>query len=444
VNYWVGAGDSTAGGYTHLFNGSAGAWTPRPAAADVSSFYQAYGVVCPSGWTCTDVGNATSTGSQSLDNGTWTIEDSGGGDIWGTADQFYFDWQTFAGDGSVSAQVTTQTNIDPWAKAGVMLRGSTDPGAPFYAALVTPGNGFFIEYRTAQNAWFSKSTGVSGMVPRYLKISRGGSTFSAYSSSDGSAWTLIPGSTITLNLPATLLAGLAVTAHSSGVLSAATVDNVVLSPTQAVATATSTPAVATPTPTPTVATRRVRRRPGLCPSTWSCVDIGNPIRAGNQSLAGGVWTMQGSGDIWGSTDQFHFDWRKLRGNGSVSARVLSQTKTNAWAKAGVMLRAGTEPGAPFYAALVTPGNGFFVEYRAAPNAWFTQSTAVRGTVPRYLKITRDGGSFSAYGSSNGSTWRLIPGSTTTLKLPATLLGGLAVTSHVGTVLGTVKIDHVVL
>jgi hypothetical protein len=42
------------------------------------------------------------------------------------------------GDATISAKVTSQQNTDPWAKAGVMLRASTDPGArsvPFSGAL---------------------------------------------------------------------------------------------------------------------------------------------------------------------------------------------------------------------------------------------------------------------------------------------------------------------
>jgi hypothetical protein len=48
VNYWVGAGTDTSGGYTHLFSGSAGAWTPRPAAAALAAFYAANGSAAPS------------------------------------------------------------------------------------------------------------------------------------------------------------------------------------------------------------------------------------------------------------------------------------------------------------------------------------------------------------------------------------------------------------
>lgn len=40
INYWVGAGTASSGGYTHIFAGSHGAWTLRPAAVDLAAFYQ--------------------------------------------------------------------------------------------------------------------------------------------------------------------------------------------------------------------------------------------------------------------------------------------------------------------------------------------------------------------------------------------------------------------
>src|SRR5207302_1722919 len=64
---------------------------------------------CPNGWSCADIGNPTVAGGQTVNAGTWTISASGA-DIFGAADQFHFEWQTIAGDGSVSAQVTAQTN----------------------------------------------------------------------------------------------------------------------------------------------------------------------------------------------------------------------------------------------------------------------------------------------------------------------------------------------
>ena len=39
VNYWVGAGTDSSGGFTHVFNGSHGSWTTRPAATVLSAFF---------------------------------------------------------------------------------------------------------------------------------------------------------------------------------------------------------------------------------------------------------------------------------------------------------------------------------------------------------------------------------------------------------------------
>jgi len=86
---------------------------------------------CPIGWRCADIGHPSPSDGQSLVNDTWTVA-GGGGDIWGTSDQFHYVWQTVAGNGTASAHVTSQTVTGSSAKAGVMFRASTDPGAPFY------------------------------------------------------------------------------------------------------------------------------------------------------------------------------------------------------------------------------------------------------------------------------------------------------------------------
>jgi hypothetical protein len=41
VNYWVGAGSNTAGGYTYILVKNDGSWSMRPAAFDLSAFYEA-------------------------------------------------------------------------------------------------------------------------------------------------------------------------------------------------------------------------------------------------------------------------------------------------------------------------------------------------------------------------------------------------------------------
>ncbi len=376
---------------------------------------------CVTGWSCADIGNPTLAGNQSLNNGTWSVSGSGG-DIWGSADQLHYVWQSLSGGGSVSAHITAQTNTDAWAKAGVMLRASTDPGSPNYAAYVTPGNGISVQLRTAQGGTTTKLANPAGTIPAYLQVAFNGNALSAYSSADGITWSLIAGSSVNANLGTTLLAGMAVTSHNNCCLSTATMDNVSVS--------TTLPAPPPPPP---------------CPTTWSCADIGNPTPVGSQAFSGNTWTVQGGGaDIWGNTDAFHYISQSLPGTGSISAHLASQTNSSGWAKAGVMIRQSSDPGAAYYAVLVTPSNGITVQTRTALGGTTIKLANPAGAAPAWLMVANNAGTFTAYTSPDGSSWTGIAGSAKALTLTAPLLAGVAVTSHNTGALSTVVADTVTL
>jgi outer membrane protein assembly factor BamB len=371
--------------------------------------------LCPSGWTCQDIGNPTPmAGSQFVVDPSWTVQ-AGGSDIWGTYDAFRLLSQPLPGDGTISVRVDSQSNSSSWAKAGVMIRATNDPGSPYIAAFVTPGNGVVAQWRSTQGG-NTGQVATTGVAPQWLEVSRSGGTFTAYTSPDGTSWTAIPGASVSLTMPGTLLAGLAVTSHNGGAMSAVGFD-----------TATLTNA-APPPPS--------------CPSAWTCADIGSVGVSGGQSLTSGTWTVQGGGgDIWDVADNFHFAWQSLATDGGISARAVAQTNTSAWAKAGVMLRATTDPGSPYYAAFLTPGNGIAIQWRSV-QAGATSQDLVSGTPPVYLRVARTGGSYSAYTSSDGVGWTLVSGSTVNLGMTGAVLAGLAVTSHNWGVLGTATFDSV--
>ena len=108
-----------------------------------------------------------------------------------------------------------------------MLRATSDPGAMNYAVLATPANGVVVQWRTAQ-AGTTGQVKVAGTVPLYLRIVRSTNTFSAYTSPDGVTWTLIPGSSLSISMPSSILAGMAVTSHNTRALGTATFDTVSL------------------------------------------------------------------------------------------------------------------------------------------------------------------------------------------------------------------------
>jgi hypothetical protein len=375
------------------------------------------------GWSSADIGNPSLAGSQSFDpgSGTWILK-GGGADINGGSDQFHFLWQTLPGDGGVAADVTSQTDTNPAAKAGVMLRASADPRSAYYAAFVTPGNGIVIQERSTLGGATSSLLSSPGAVPAYLWVAVSNGTAVTYGSNDGYVWSPVAGSKVAVGLGSTPLAGLAVTSHDDTQLGTATMGPVVL--------ATTPPAPLPPVP---------------CPSGWTCADIGNPTPAGTQTFAPttGTWTIQGGGtDITGTSDAFHYVWQSLTGNGSVSARVAAQTVSSSQAKAGIMVRSSTDPGSPNYAVVVTPGAGIKVQVRGTQGGTTTKIANPAGTVPIYLEVVRSGNTFSAFTSPDGVTWTIIAGSTATVNLAPTVLAGLAVTSHTSGALSTVTMNTV--
>jgi subtilisin family serine protease/regulation of enolase protein 1 (concanavalin A-like superfamily) len=179
----------------------------------------------PSGaWQSGDIGAVAATGSASESSGTFSLRGSGA-DIWEGADEFRFHYQVLTGDGQLTARVTGLTNTNAWAKAGVMFRETLGANSRHALMCVTVANGTALQRRTNTGGASSSTSGSGGStLPRWVRIVRSGSTFTGYESNDGSTWTQT--GTVTLDLPATVYAGLAVTSHTDGVLCTATFDNV--------------------------------------------------------------------------------------------------------------------------------------------------------------------------------------------------------------------------
>ena len=174
-----------------------------------------------------EIGSPSLVGSFS-DSGTGTITvAASGNDIWNNADQFRYAYFTLTGNGSIIARVTSQTNTDQWAKAGVMLRDSLAADAKHAFMCITPGNGAAFQRRlTTGGASDNNHTGGgSAAVPYWVCLTRSGSTVSGYRSPDGVTWTLVGSDTVSFTA-ATVYAGLAVTSHTNSAVSTATFTNV--------------------------------------------------------------------------------------------------------------------------------------------------------------------------------------------------------------------------
>jgi regulation of enolase protein 1 (concanavalin A-like superfamily) len=368
------------------------------------------GGAVPAPWVSQDVGATGIPGAAWFASGTFTLQGAGA-DIWGPSDAFQFVNQTVTGDAEIVARVTAMSNTNAYAKAGVMIRESAAANAANVILDVRPTGDIEFMARASTGSFTGWIASATHSAPAWLKLSRSGSTVSAFVSSDGSAWQAV--GTTSFSIAASALVGLAVTSHDSSKLNTANFDNV---------SVTTGGAAAVPPP-------------------WTNVDVGATGRSGSASYAGGTFTVKGAGaDIWSTADAFQFVNQTLAGDGQIVARVVSLTNTNAYAKAGVMIRETTAANAAHVVLDVRPTGDVEFMTRTATGASTTWIAAAVQPPAAWLRLARTGSLVTASISADGSNWTAV--GSTNVSMGATPLVGLVVTSHDTTVLNTATFDQV--
>ena len=183
---------------------------------------------------------------------------------------------------------------------------------------------------------------------------------------------------------------------------------------------------------------------GAAPS-WSDGDIGAVAAAGSFTDNGSALTITGSGaDIWGTADEFHFAYRPLSGDGTLTARVTSITNGNVWSKVGLMIRESVAANSRHATIYLGAGKGSSFQYRVNNGG---SSGGDNGdlvtTIPRWIRIQRQGNTLVGFISSDGVTWTQ-RGAMTLAGLPASVLIGVAYTSHVDGTIGSASLDNVAM
>jgi hypothetical protein len=132
-------------------------------------------------------------------------------------DSFYFVRRPLAGNGSITVRVTSLADtagagstatagLQPWSKAGILIKAGTRPGSAYAAILVTGTHGVRMQYDfTGDTAGLPGA--VSPASPRWLRLTRSGSALTGYDSVDGNHWVKV-GTVGLPGLPATVQAGL--------------------------------------------------------------------------------------------------------------------------------------------------------------------------------------------------------------------------------------------
>ncbi|HTY86271.1 MAG TPA: cellulase family glycosylhydrolase [Candidatus Acidoferrum sp.] len=177
----------------------------------------------PLPWLTQDIGTVGVSGTAGYTKSVFTLVGAGA-DIQGTADAFRFVYLTATGDCTITARVSSVQNVNPWSKAGVMIRASLDANAANAFVAVTPSNGVTWQYRSSTGGGTTWNNTNNLSVPYWVKLVRSGNTFTAYRAPDGANWT--QQGTATFTLASTVYVGLALTSHNSSTLDTAKFDSV--------------------------------------------------------------------------------------------------------------------------------------------------------------------------------------------------------------------------
>ena len=153
-----------------------------------------------------------------------------------------------------------------------------------------------------------------------------------------------------------------------------------------------------------------------------------------------------SDDIWGSKDAFHFVDKPMAGDLTITARILTQSDTDKWAKAGLMIRSSEKADASFAEMVMTPGHGASFQFRIFDGQninYATDPFTAPAKLPAWLKLTRRRNRFSGYVSSDGLSWSQA-GKSVDIAMPDSARVGLAVTSKNVAVPSTARFDNVLV
>jgi hypothetical protein len=160
------------------------------------------------------------------------------------ADQFNYAYEPISGNASISAELLSLTNADNGngtPQAGVMFRASTNASDPFFEMAQTSAGTLLLEYRTTTGgAVTTVSQGSASVGSEYVEVTRSGSSFSGYYSSNGTTWQLAATVAIAA-MPATVNIGLAASASYNPQLTSAAFSNVTVSGLTVASIAASTP-----------------------------------------------------------------------------------------------------------------------------------------------------------------------------------------------------------
>ena len=174
---------------------------------------------------------------------------------------------------------------------------------------------------------------------------------------------------------------------------------------------------------------------------WESGDVGGVSVSGAFGQTNGVITITGDGaDIWNRADAFHYIYLAMKDDVTLTVRVTDIQNTDPWAKAGLMIRQSLAPDSAYAMVLVTSAQGVAFQRRATAGRQAVTANVIPALhAPYWLRLKREGNTFTATASEDGTDWT--PTNAVTIAMSDPIYAGLAVTSHHSGILCKATFDH---
>lgn len=161
-----------------------------------------------------DVGQTGLPGRAVFDAASATYRITGAGaNIWASEDSFHFAWKRAAGDVVITADVSwPDTGGHAHKKAGPMLRAALEGDSPHASVMVHADGLISLQFRRSKGA-VTEEIRSPIKAPARVRLARHGNVISFEVARPGGAFQ--PGGALTVELPETVHAGLAVCSHDA-------------------------------------------------------------------------------------------------------------------------------------------------------------------------------------------------------------------------------------
>lgn len=130
-------------------------------------------------FSASDLGSTGATGTYGFSSGTYTVAGAGSS-IGGTSDSFCYASAPTSGNIEIISRVNTQTNTNPYATSGLMMRSSLNANSVNAYISVSPSNGCNFSSRASTAGATSTTYGPTVAAPTYIRLVRSANTFSGY------------------------------------------------------------------------------------------------------------------------------------------------------------------------------------------------------------------------------------------------------------------------